>query len=82
MRFKISFILTFLNSPSIFFELFPFVFLIAVKFFYIQLNEKDELDVFKNNGINNLKILFLLSLLTVLVGLIILLLYYTFSSNL
>ena len=78
---KFPLLLTFLNSPTILFELFPFVFLIAVKFFYIQLNEKDELEIFKNNGINNIRILFLLSLVTVLVGLIILLLYYTFSSN-
>ena len=48
--------LKFLNTPSIFFELFPFVFLISVKFFYIQLFEKNELEIFKNNGINYFKI--------------------------
>ena len=30
---KYPILLTFLNSPSILFELFPFIFLIAVKFF-------------------------------------------------
>ena len=33
---KYPILLTFLNSPSILFELFPFIFLISVKFFYIH----------------------------------------------
>ena len=46
-------LLTFLNSPSILFELFPFIFLIAIKFFYIHLNEKNELEIFRNHGIDS-----------------------------
>ena len=53
-------LLTFLNTPSILFELFPFIFLIAVKFFYIHLNERNEIEIFKNHGIDNLKVLSLL----------------------
>ncbi len=75
-------LLTFLNSPSILFQLFPFIFLIAVKFFYIHLNEKNELEIFRNHGIDNLKILSLLSFCTLISGLLILLIFYTFSSNL
>ena len=74
--------LTFLNSPSILFELFPFIFLIAVKFFYIHLNEKNELEILRNHGIDNLKVLSLLSFCTLISGLLILLIFYTFSSNL
>ena len=80
MRFVIF--LNFLNTPSIFFELFPFVFLISAKFFYIQLFEKNELEVLKNNGINYLKILSLISFLTFFLGLLIIIFFYTFSSNL
>lgn len=74
--------LTLLNSPSILFELFPFIFLISVKFFYINLSEKNELEIFKNHGINNFKILQILSGLSILFGIIIILIFYTFSSNL
>ena len=31
-------LLAFLNTPSVLFELFPFIFLITTKFFYIYLN--------------------------------------------
>ena len=79
---KYPILLTFLNSPSILFELFPFIFLISVKFFFINLNDKNELNIFKNHGIDNLKILILLSGITLLCGAFILLFYYTLSSNL
>ena len=79
---KYPIFLTFLNSPSILFELFPFIFLISVKFFYINLNDKNELNIFKNYGINNLNILTLLSASALLCGTFILLVFYTLSSNL
>ena len=79
---KYPILLTFLNSPSILFELFPFIFLIAVKFFYIHLNERNEIEIFKNHGIDNLKVLSLLSFSTMISGVFILLIFYTFSSNL
>ena len=79
---KYPIFLTFLNSPSILFELFPFIFLISVKFFYINLNDKNELNIFRNHGINNLKILTLLSTSALLCGAFILFVFYTLSSNL
>tara|TARA_B100001175_G_scaffold316295_1_gene329852 strand:- start:148 stop:1227 length:1080 start_codon:yes stop_codon:yes gene_type:complete len=74
--------LTLLNIPTIFFELLPFVFLIASMFFFIYLNEKNELIILKNNGINNAKIIFNLCFVTLLFGLFLIFAYYTFSSNL
>ena len=50
---KYPLILTFLNAPSLLFELFPFIFLITIKFFYIYLSDRNELEIFKNHGINN-----------------------------
>ena len=79
MRFVIF--LNFLNTPSIFFELFPFVFLISAKFFYIQLFEKNELEVLKNNGINYLKILSLISFLTFFLGLLIIIFFIVFLKS-
>ena len=76
------FLLALLNIPSVLFELFPFIFLITTKFFYIYLNDKNEFEILKNNGINNIKILSILSILSISIGIIILIVYYTFSSNL
>ncbi len=77
---KYPIFLTLLNSPSILFELFPFVFLISVKFFYIDLLEKNEIEIFKNNGINNTNIISILSVISFLLGLFIIIFFYTFSS--
>jgi len=79
---KYPVILTLLNSPSILFELFPFIFLLSIKFFYIFLNEKKEMEILKNHGINNSRILFLISGCSLICSVFILLIFYTFSSNL
>ena len=71
-----------LNTPSILFELFPFIFLITIKFFYIYVNERNEFEILKNNGIDYFKILSILSLFSICIGIIILIFYYTFSSSL
>ena len=76
------FLLALLNTPSVLFELFPFIFLITTKFFYIYLNDRNEIEILKNNGISYLKILSILSIFTFSLGAIILVSYYTFSSNL
>ena len=74
--------LTLLNTPSILFDILPFIFLISIKFFFIFLYEKNELEILKNNGINNSKILFIVSGISFFLGVIIIIFYYTFSSNL
>ena len=76
------FLLALLNTPSILFELFPFIFLITTKFFYIYLNDNNEFEILKNNGISYLKILSILSSASIIIGVIILLFYYSFSSSL
>ena len=67
--------LTLLNIPTIFFEIMPFVFLISAKFFFISLFDKNELNILKNNGINNTKIITILSFTTLVTGIIIILFY-------
>ena len=74
--------LALLNTPSILFELFPFIFLITIKFFYIYINERNEIEILKNNGVNYFKILSIISIFTISIGVIILIFYYTFSSSL
>ena len=74
--------LTLLNMPSILFEIFPFIFLISTLFFFIEVIDKEEINILKLYGITNLKIIQILSLLTFLLGLLILIFFYNISSNL
>ena len=75
-------ILTFLNAPSVPYEIFPFIFLIATQFFYLDLIDKNELLVFKNHGINNFNILKILVIVSALIALMINIIFYNISSNL
>ena len=54
-----SIYLSILNAPSLVFEIFPFIFLISVKIFYLSLSDKYELKIMNSNGISNFKIIFL-----------------------
>ena len=74
--------LTLLNIPSIIFEIFPFIFLITTQFFFIKLIEQNENISFKNFGLSNSKIIKLLAILSFLVGVIIVTIFYNLSSNL
>ena len=74
--------LTFLNIPSILFEIFPFIFLITTQFFFIKLIEQNENVSFKNFGLSNSKIIGLLAILSFFVGLLIVTIFYNLSSNL
>tara|TARA_Y100000590_G_scaffold329701_1_gene374421 strand:+ start:1152 stop:2237 length:1086 start_codon:yes stop_codon:yes gene_type:complete len=74
-------LLTFLNLPSILFEIFPFIILIATQFFFIKFQDSSEILIFKNNGINNLKIIFHLSLLVLIIGFFIISIFHFISSN-
>ena len=74
--------LTFLNIPSILFEIFPFIFLITTQFFFIKLIEQNENISFKNFGLSNYKVIQLLALLSFLIGVILVTIFYNLSSNL
>ena len=63
------------------FEIFPFIFLISTQLFFIKLFNNDEIQIFKYSGLKNSKILFLISISTFLISLIISL-FYNLSSNL
>ena len=74
--------LSFMSSPSIVFEMFPFIFLIATQFFFLKLFDNDEINIFKYSGLKNIKIINILSLISFFIGLLIITLFYSFSSNL
>ncbi len=75
-------LLTFLNTPSILFEIFPFIFLITSQLIFIKFKENDELNLLKVTGIDNFSLVRLLFYLSLVMGVIITLGFYTFSSNL
>ena len=74
--------MTLINSPSTLFEIFPFIFLISTQFFFLELINKNELEVLKINGLGNLKIIKLLFFTSFFLGLILIGIYYNFSSKL
>ena len=76
------FYLSILNAPSLIFEILPFIFFVSIIFFYLDLSEKNELEIFNSNGISNLKIVFFSIIITIIMSIFILLFYYTLSSNL
>ena len=80
--FYFPFLLTALNAPSTLFEIFPFIFLISTQLFFLELIDKNELEVLKINGLNNLKIIKILFLSSFLMGLFLLSFYYSLSSKL
>ncbi len=78
----LPFMLTLLNSPSIVYETFPFIFFISTQFLFIKLLDKEELDIFKKVGLSNFKVISILSLFSFLISFIIVIVFYNLSSNL
>ena len=74
--------LSLMNTPSLIFEMFPFIFLISTQFFFIKLLNNNEINIFKYSGLNNLKIINILSILSFFIGILIITLFYNLSSNL
>jgi len=72
--------LAFLNSPSILFEILPFIFLISTQIFFIGLINKNELEIFKYSGLNNYKILKIISIYSFLLGVIFVIFFYNMSA--
>ena len=62
--------------------MFPFIFLIKIKLFFIKLFDNNEIQIFKYSGLENSKILLRLSLISLISGLFVILLFYNLSSNL
>ena len=77
----LPFFLTLLNTPSIFFEILPFVILISAIFFFIEIIDTNELVVYKTYGITNFKIIKIIVYLTFLIGIFMVTIFYNVSSN-
>ena len=79
-HFLYPMLLSLFNTPSIIFEILPFIFLITTQFFFIKLIDSHELEIFKYSGLTNIGIIKIISLFTLLAGILIIIFYYNFSS--
>ena len=74
--------LSLMSSPSVIFEMFPFIFLISTQFFFLKLFDNDEINIFKYSGLKNFKIINILSFVSLFIGILIITVFYSLSSNL
>lgn len=80
VNFSYPILLSFLNAPSVIFEIFPFIFLISTQFFFIKLIDSNELQIFKYSGLTNHKVVKIISLFTFILGVFVIIFYYSLSS--
>ncbi len=74
--------LSLLNSPSMIFEMFPFIFFITAQLFFIKLFSNNEIETLKYSGLKNTKILIFLGIISFIAGLVAVLIFYNLSSKL
>ena len=72
--------LSFLDTPSVLFEILPFIFLLSTQIFFINLIDKNELEIFKYTGLNNVKIINFLGVYSFIIGIIFVIIFYNGSS--
>jgi len=69
-----------LNTPSIIFEILPFIFLLSTQVFFIYLIDKKELEIFKYNGLTNFMIIKIISFYAFVIGIIFVIFFYNASA--
>ena len=74
--------LSLINTPSLIFEMMPFIFLLTTQLFFINLFREDQINIFKYSGLKNSKIMLILSCITFVMSLLLVTLFYNLSSNL
>ncbi len=74
--------LSLLNSPTLIFDMFPFLLLVTIQLFFIKIFENKEIEIFKYSGLKNTKILQILGILSIITGILVTILFYNLSSNL
>ncbi len=75
-------LLSLLNSPSMIFEMLPFIFLITTQLFFIKLFNNNEIEIFKYSGLKNSNILKIFCSITLISGVILTITLYNFSATL
>jgi lipopolysaccharide export system permease protein len=73
--------LSLLNTPSIIFEILPFIFLLSTQVFFIYLIDKKELEIFKYSGLTNFIIIKIISFYSFVIGLVFIVFFYNISAT-
>ena len=74
--------ISFLNSPSLVFEMLPFIFLVSTQTFFINLLKDQQIHTFKYSGLKNSSILKILFLTSFFVGILSITFFYSLSASL
>ena len=82
VKFYYPLYLSLLNSPSLMFEMFPFIFLISSQACFINLMKNHQIQTLKYSGLKNVKILYIMLGTSFLTGVLLIFLFYNLSSNL
>ena len=80
--FYLPFMLAIFDAPTTLLEIFPFIILIAVQLFFIDLIKKKEDELVKINNLNNSYLIRILTLCSFIFGIMIITIYYPISSKL
>ena len=70
------FFLSFLNAPTLVFEMFPFIFLLSTQLFFISLLNNNQINIFKYSGLKNSKVITIISAVSFILGLLIITVFY------
>ena len=81
-KFYLPFLLATLNAPTTILEILPFVMLIGTQLFFLEIIKKRENELIKLNNLDNFYFIKLLSLCAFLFGIIVITVFYPFSSKL
>ena len=82
VNFFVPLYLTLLNTSSVLFDVFPFIFLIGAMGFFSDILDKNELIIYKSYGLSNLKIISIILSTAFILGIFLILIFYNISSNL
>jgi len=74
--------LALLNTPSLIFEMLPFIFLLSTQVFFINLFRNNEIQVLKYSGLKNINIIKILCYITFVIGLVVIIFLYNLSASL
>ena len=80
VNFYLPIKLVLMNSLSVLYVIFPFIFLISAQFFFIKILDSNELIAFKSFGLSNNKILSIIALTSFLAGIVIISVFYNVSA--
>lgn len=73
-------LMSFLKSPLVMYQIFPFIFMISSILLFLKLIEKDEIITIKVSGISNIKIILLPTIISFVLGIIIVSFFNPVSS--